>query len=131
MNEQSQNPNNPGQGPDNTVDAVDKFNARRAAAEAAGFRGKLLKIGAGALFGLVTINAIAAGCKEPPIRDHVQCTKFAEPYTVQPGDTLTAIDQMFDATLPQISGVNGLPPDGAIHTGQVLQIPERDSCNTQ
>lgn len=45
-------------------------------------------------------------------------------YTVQPGDTLSAIAQQFGVTVEAIAAANGIEDPDFIDVGQVLLIPE-------
>jgi soluble lytic murein transglycosylase-like protein len=44
-------------------------------------------------------------------------------YTVQPGDTLTAIAERSGTSPQQIAWMNGLDPDGALLSGTALKLP--------
>ncbi|MFQ3663461.1 MAG: LysM domain-containing protein [Chloroflexaceae bacterium] len=44
-------------------------------------------------------------------------------YTVQPGDTLSAIAERFDTTVDELVVANGLTDPNALQTGQTLLIP--------
>ncbi len=44
-------------------------------------------------------------------------------YTVQPGDTLSAIAERFDTTVDELVAANGLTDPNALQTGQTLLIP--------
>lgn len=44
-------------------------------------------------------------------------------YTVQPGDTLSAIAARFDVSLEELLQANGLSPEAVIYPGQALWIP--------
>ncbi|MCA9932916.1 MAG: LysM peptidoglycan-binding domain-containing protein [Ardenticatenaceae bacterium] len=49
---------------------------------------------------------------------------FAFPYTVQSGDTLSAIAQRFGTTYQTLAQVNNLANPNYIYVGQVLEIPD-------
>jgi LysM repeat protein len=44
-------------------------------------------------------------------------------YTVQPGDTLSAIAKQFDSTMEALRTYNGLPDNETVYTGLELKIP--------
>jgi LysM repeat protein len=44
-------------------------------------------------------------------------------YTVQPGDTLSAIAKQFDSTMEALRTFNGLPDNETVYTGLELKIP--------
>lgn len=44
-------------------------------------------------------------------------------YTVQPGDTLSAIAERFNTTVEELVAANGLTDPNALQTGQTLLIP--------
>ena len=44
-------------------------------------------------------------------------------YTVQPGDTLSAIAERFNTTVDELVAANGLTDPNALQTGQTLLIP--------
>ncbi len=48
---------------------------------------------------------------------------FAFPYTVEPGDTLSAIARRFNTTVQDIVNANNIPNPNLIRVGQVLEIP--------
>ena len=48
---------------------------------------------------------------------------FAFPYTVEPGDTLSALARRFGTTVQAIVNANNIPNPDLIHVGQVLEIP--------
>lgn len=53
----------------------------------------------------------------------------AERYTVQAGDTLTAIAFAYDVTLEELADANGLTDPYVIYIGQVLCIPASSTSN--
>ena len=52
-------------------------------------------------------------------------------YTVQKGDTLSAIAKKYNTTVEALVASNGIKNKNLIRAGQVLQIPEHKPTNTQ
>jgi LysM repeat protein len=67
---------------------------------------------------------------QPPVPAPVSVPAQPTSYTVQPGDTLTAISAQVGRTWIQLAGFNHLVNADLILTGQVIQIPPADYVST-
>jgi len=83
--------------------------------------------------------ATAAGATSPAPRVHrasahpailTDATAAATTYTVQPGDTLSAIAAQYGSSVAAIAAANGIADPNLIFAGQVLTIPSSTSAVT-
>lgn len=61
----------------------------------------------------------------PTARPFPTATPYPELYTVQTGDTLTAIAAQFNCTVEELLRINGLASPNVIYVGQTLELPNR------
>lgn len=61
----------------------------------------------------------------PTARAYPTTTPLPETYTVQTGDTLTAIASRFNCTVEELLRINGLSSPDVIYVGQTLELPRR------
>lgn len=61
----------------------------------------------------------------PTARPYPTATPYPEFYTVQTGDTLTAIASQFNCTVEDLLRINGLASPDVIYVGQTLELPHR------
>ncbi len=84
-----------------------------------------------ALLGMVSLLALTAGCASrvsAPVRDGTQPPAAAAPvervgfHVVRPGETVLALSRMYNVSVADIVGWNGLTNPNQIHVGQELRV---------
>ncbi len=100
--------------------------------------GKYLILGASGFLGAVVLSGCSgdsagSGLTLPIVRSVPESTApqgsttslpfFEEAYTIQIGDTLFEIAQIFGVTVEDLISFNGIADPDAIESGQVLKIP--------
>lgn len=74
-----------------------------------------------------TFTSVPAGVQptvpSPPTVSYATLPPNTVFHTVQTGETLVQIAQIYGVSIERIISINNLPPSGAINTGQVLVLP--------
>jgi LysM repeat protein len=71
----------------------------------------------------VTMSLIASATPTPPSIPSLEPTMAVQTYTVQPGDTIGLIADIFDTTVEEIMRMNGFSDPNALGVGEVLYVP--------
>jgi LysM repeat protein len=71
----------------------------------------------------VTLEQISTTIPSPSPIPTFEPTSAVQTYTVQPGDTIGLIAEIFDTTVEEIMRLNGFSDPNALGTGEVLYVP--------
>lgn len=79
----------------------------------------------------VTVEFIASATPTTPSVPSPEPTTAVQVYTVQPGDTIGLIADIFDTTVEEIMRLNGFSDPNALGTGEVLYVPAPTALPSQ